>query len=261
MYQKEISPSSLLEALNSGDQLSKIAAMHASIGAPFSIDTIKTLMESADWVKRSAAMLACSGREDIPIEILKMGLNDQNQRVKISAIKSFIGKTPPNDLFIPILLNDDSKVCKAIVDVYKAYDIKKMPILRTFNPIKNVYIRCVGGVTIEAKIPEDAQVRGYYGIDCRTSKIKVIDIIGKLFDEQIAIPRHNMTVVYEISDIIEEEDFDMSSSLIGKGIPFVCSLKEAMEDPIIYLNDISPLNPISSKYYKYRKGAIIHVPN
>jgi hypothetical protein len=259
MNQPKLAISTLLAALSSNDQPSKIAAMKHSVGAPFPISVVISLMENSDWVKRCAAMLSCTGR-DVPMEILEKGLRDKNERVRIAAVKSFIGKVPPSKQFIHMLLNDDSKVCNAITEVYKAYDPEKMPLIRTFEPTGPVYIRCIGGVAAEAIVPDDAQVRGFFDVQCRASKVIITDIIGKLFDTTVAIPRHDTSVVYEKKDIIICEDFEMGTVLSGKGIPFVCTLKEAQEGIPRLDGDLSPINPLGARYLRSRKGATVRVP-
>ena len=162
-----------------------------------SVEIIERWLRDKDWVIRQAAMNACTSRTDIPLEIIERWLRDENQVVRQTAIR----------------------VCNSLGI--------KLPLIRTMEPPEMVYKKCLYDVIVVAKIPEDAQVRGDFGLKCRSDKAIIIDIIGDTYGEKLGISAYNSNMVYMIGDEIEIPDFDYSNEECSTGFHFFCTLDEA----------------------------------
>ena len=103
----------------------------------------------------------------------------------------------------------------------------KLPVIRTINPPKTVYKKCVGGVIVCAEIPDDAQVRGSVGRKCRASKALITDIIGEIAGEKVGISKHDMRTTYFAGDEVNIENFDFSDEECSTGYHFFCTISEA----------------------------------
>ena len=102
------------------------------------LEIIDRWLHDDDWRVRVAAMNACQGRE-VPMEIIDRGLHDDDCDVRVAAMNACQGR--------------------------------EVPIIRTFEPPKKVYKKCISGVIVIAEIPKDAQVRGNRGEKCRANII------------------------------------------------------------------------------------------
>ena len=124
------------------------------------------------------------------------------------------------------LKDEDWRVRQAAMNACKQAGIS-IPIIRTIEPPRNVYKKCVGGVIVVAEIPQDAEVRGKTTGKCRTNKAKIVDIIGDFAGEKVGISIWDKTTTYFIGDDVEIDDFDMSDEECSTGFHFFCTLKQA----------------------------------
>ena len=137
-------------------------------------------------------------KRQIPLEVIERWLTDRNWRVRAAAMNACNGRSD-------------------------------IPIIRTIEPPKTVYKKCLGGVIVCAKIPDNAQIRGNYGSKCRTNKAVITDIIGDFCGEKVGISSYDKKTTYYVGDEIEIEDFDYSCKECSTGFHFFCTLKEAKE--------------------------------
>ena len=93
-------------------------------------------------------------KRQIPVEVIERGLTDRDCYVRAAAMNACNGRSD-------------------------------IPVIRTIKPPKTVYKKCLGGVIVCAKIPNNAQVRGSYGSKCRTNKVVITNIIGDFFGEKV----------------------------------------------------------------------------
>jgi len=135
--------------------------------------------------------------KSLPIEIIERWLKDEDWRVRRAAMKLWLqaGNLPP--------------------------------LVRTIEPPSTVYKKCVGGVVIGASIPDYAQVRGGYGMKCRTNFAVITSINGTFGGESVGISLWDKTTAYFVGDEIEIDDFDMSNEECSTGFHFFCTLEEA----------------------------------
>jgi len=161
-----------------------------------SIETIERGLKDQDWRVRAAAMTACQGK-DVPLETIERWLKDQDCDVRAAAMTA----------------------CQA--------NGIKLPVIRTIDPPKTVYKKCVGGVIVCAEIPEDAQVRGSVGRKCRASKAYITDIIGEIAGEKVGISKYDMRTTYFAGDEVIVENFDFSDEECSTGYHFFCTIEEA----------------------------------
>ena len=141
-------------------------------------------------------MNACQGRE-VPLEVIQQGLKDSDWHVRSAAMNA----------------------CQA--------NGIKIPVIRTFEPPELVYKKCIMGVIIVAKIPDDAQVRGNIGGKCRASKAIITKVIGDICGEPVGISIHDKKTAYYEGDEIVIDDFDYSNEECSTGFHFFCTQKEA----------------------------------
>ena len=163
-----------------------------------SLEVIERWLKDSDYDVRTAAMNACNGRSNIPLEVIERWLTDSDWRVRIAAMNACNGRSD-------------------------------IPVIRTIEPPKIVYKKCLGGVIVCAKIPNNAQVRGNYGSKCRTNKAVITDIIGDFCGEKVGISSYDKKTTYYVGDEIEIENFDYSCKECSTGFHFFCTLKEAKE--------------------------------
>ena len=162
------------------------------------LEVIERGLKDSDWYVREAAMNACNGRSDIPIEVIERWLTDSDWRVRTAAMKACNGRSD-------------------------------IPVIRTIEPPKTVYKKCLGGVIVRAEIPDNAQIRGSYGSKCRTNKAVITDIIGDFCGEKVGISYFDKKTTYYVGDEIEIENFDYSCKECSTGFHFFCTLEEAKE--------------------------------
>lgn len=161
-----------------------------------SLETIKQGLFDNDCDVRTAAMNACQGK-DIPLEIIKQWLSDNDWRVRTAAM-----------------------------NWYKSVGLE-IPVIRTIEPPKTVYKKCLCDVIVCAEIPFDAHVRGYFGSKCRTNKATIVNVIGSFAGEQVGISKYDMKTTYFVGDEVEVEDFDLSDEECSAGYHFFCTIEEA----------------------------------
>lgn len=137
-------------------------------------------------------------KRQIPVEVIERWLTDSDYDVRTAVINA----------------------CNGGSDI---------PVIRTIEPPKTVYKKCLGGVIVCAKIPDNAQIIGNYGSKCRTNKAVITDIIGDFCGEKVGISSYDKKTTYYVGDEIEIEDFDYSCKECSTGFHFFCTLKEAKE--------------------------------
>lgn len=137
-------------------------------------------------------------KRQIPLEVIYRWLTDSDWRVRTAAMNACNGRSD-------------------------------IPVIRTIEPPKTVYKKCLGGVIVCAEIPDNAQIRGNYGSKCRTNKAVITDIIGDFCGEKVGISSFDKKTTYYVGDEIEIENFDYSCKWCSTGFHFFCTLKEAKE--------------------------------
>ena len=157
------------------------------------LEVIEKWLKDNDWRVRQAAMNACNGRE-VPLEVIERGLKDNDCDVRQAAMK---------------IASERGMVTRLI------------------DPPEKVYKKCLGGVLVVAEIPNDAHIRGQINGKCRASKAKIVDIIGDFYGEKLAISIYDCNTCYQIGDVVEIDDFDMSEEECSTGFHFFCSLELA----------------------------------
>ncbi len=103
----------------------------------------------------------------------------------------------------------------------------EIPTIRTIEPPKRVYKKCLCGIIVVAEIPITAQVRGKENAKCRASEAIIVDVIGDICGEKVGISKHDPKVIYEIGDLVIIDDFDYSNEECSTGFHFFCTEKEA----------------------------------
>lgn len=124
------------------------------------------------------------------------------------------------------LKDEDCDVRAAAMNACKANNIQ-IPVIRTIEPPKLVYKKCVGGIIVVASIPQDAQVRGSVGHKCRASKAVIKEIIGDLCGDPVGISKYDMRTLYYTGDKVEIDNFDFSDEGCSTGFHFFCTREEA----------------------------------
>ena len=137
-------------------------------------------------------------KRQIPLEVIERGLTDSDWRVRAAAMNACNGRSD-------------------------------IPVIRTIEPPKTVYKKCLGGVIVRAENPDNAQIRGSYGSKYRTNKAVITDIIGDFCGEKVGISSLDKKTTQYVGDEIEIEDFDYSCQECSTGFHFFCTLKEAKE--------------------------------
>lgn len=120
--------------------------------------------------------------------------------------------------------DEDWRVRAAALNACNGRDV---PIIRTFEPPKKVYKKCLGDVIVVAEIPKDAQVRGSLGNKCRSNKAKIVDVIGDVCGESVGISSYDLETTYYPGDVVEIENFDFSNKECSTGFHFFCTFDEA----------------------------------
>ena len=161
-----------------------------------SLEVIERWLKDDDCDVRAAAMNACQGRE-VLLEVIEQGLKDDSWRVRAAAMNA----------------------CKV--------NNMPIPVIRTIEPPKLVYKKCVGGIIVVASIPQDAQVRGSIGHKCRASKAVIKEIIGDLCGERVGISKYDLRTLYYAGDEVEIDNFDFSNEECSTGFHFFCTIEEA----------------------------------
>ena len=223
-----------------------------------SVETIKQWAQHKNWRIRRGAMYACEDRQDVPLEIIKQGLHDDHADVRDAAIEVCEGRVGITVEIIQQWMESTSEyvrqaamlACKGRQDVpleiiqqgmcddridvrnaaTEAYEGRQdRSLIRTFEPPEFVYKKCLGDVIVVAKIPEDAQVRGYENSKCRASKAIIVDIIGDVDGEKVGISSYDPSVIYAVGDEITVDNFNMSREECASGFHFFCTLEQAQK--------------------------------
>ena len=135
----------------------------------------------------------------VPLEIIQQWLKDEDWRVRSAAMK---------------LWN-------------KVTNNAPLPVIRTIEPPKKVYKKCLGDVIVEATIPQDAEIRGRIDGKCRTNKAKITGIIGTFGGVAVGISVYDGTTSYFAGDEVYVEDFDRGFEECSTGFHFFCDIKSA----------------------------------
>ena len=225
---KELSIEVIDRGLKDQDWRVRAAAMNAVQGrSDVPIEVIDRWLKDQDSDVRAAAMNAVQGRSDVPIEVIDRGLKDQDWRVRAAAMNAVQGRSDvPIEVIDRGLKDQDWRVRAAAMKWYESNGINP-PIVRTIEPPKLVYKKCVADVIVIAEIPLDAQVRGSAGNKCRASKATIVDIIGDFAGEKVGISKYDNRTVYFIGDEVEISGFDYSDEECSTGFHFFCALEEA----------------------------------
>ena len=248
------------------------------------LEVIERGLNDDDWRVRRAAINACQGRDDIPVDVIKRGFKDDDCDVRQAAINAFqsmdiplnvierwlkdndynirwtamdacLDKEIPLDVIERWLKNDDRCVRQAAMNACQNKEIPlhvikrwmndnncnvkwaaicyckqrgiENPTIRTIEPPKKVYKKCLNNVIVVATIPCDAEVRGNYNGKCRANKAKIIDIIGDFYGEKIGFSTYDDTTAYFIGDEIVIDDFDRGFEECSTGFHFFCTREQA----------------------------------
>ena len=189
------------------------------------LDVIERWLKDSDWRVRQATMNACQGK-DVPLDVIERGLKDFDWRVRQAAMNACQGKDVPLDVIERWLKDSDWRVRQAAVRYCEQRGIE-IPVIRTIEPPKKVYKKCLNNVIVVAEIPYDAEVRGRYDGKCRANKAKIIDIIGDFCGEKIGFSTYDYTTTYFIGDEVVIEDFDKSFEECSTGFHFFCTREQA----------------------------------
>ena len=234
---KELSPDVIERWLKDEDRDVRTAAMNACQGREdIPLEVIERGLKDKVCDVRYAAINACQGREDIPLDVIERWLRDKEWRVRLTAINACQSREDiPLDVIERGLKDEDCVVrtaamnaCQGREDIsLEVISREDIPLLRAFEPPEKVYKKCLGGVIVVANIPKDAQVRGENGKKCRANKAVITDIIGEFQGEKIGISIYDKTTMYKIGDVVEIEYFDISFEKCAPGFHFFCTEEEA----------------------------------
>ena len=211
--------------LKDDDWCVRQAAMNACIGRDVPLDMIERGLKDEIWCVRQAAMNACSGR-DVPLEVIERGVKDEDCNVRQAAISACAGRDVPLETIDRWLKNKGRRVRKAAMRQLKTQALVS-PIIRTIDPPKTVYKKCLAGVIVCATIPEDAQVRGTLTTKCRSDKAVIVDILGDICGEKVGVSIYDCKTMYFVGDEIVVDNFDISDEECSTGFHFFCTLSEA----------------------------------
>jgi hypothetical protein len=191
------------------------------------LNIIEIGINDKNWGVRAAAFNACQGKKEIPLDIIKKGLNDVVPNVRAAAMNACKGKNIPIDIIEKGLNDNNYRVITAAMDVCQI-NRKNIPLIRTFEPPKKVYKKCLKDIIIVAEIPKTAHVRGGYNKQCRASEAIIVDVIGDIYGEKIGISYNNNNyTIYKIGDKVIINDFDYSNKVCSTGYSFLCTKEEA----------------------------------
>jgi len=124
------------------------------------------------------------------------------------------------------LKDEDWRVRAAAMNACKVNNMP-IPVIRTIEPPKLVYKKCIGGIIVVASIPQDAQVRGSVDHKCRASKAVIKKIIGNLCGEPVGISKYDLKTRYYVGDEVEIDNFVFSNKECSSGFHFFCTRIEA----------------------------------
>ncbi|MGJ7024992.1 DUF5758 domain-containing protein [Petrimonas sulfuriphila] len=222
---KDIPLEIIEKGLNDSDWRVRTAAMNACQGKDIPLEIIEKGLKDSDCDVRTAAMNACQGK-DIPLEIIEKGLNDSDWRVRTAAMNACQGKDIPLEIIEKGLKDSDCDVRTAAMNACHKNGIKP-PVIRTIEPPKQVYKKCLCDIIVVAEIPQNAQVRGRVNAKCRASEAIIVDIVGDICGEKVGISKYDTKTIYEIGDHIIIDDFDYSDEECSTGFHFFCTKREA----------------------------------
>ncbi len=204
--------------LKDSDWCVRKAAMNACQGKDVPWEVIERGLKDSDWYVRQAAMNACQGK-DVPLEIIERGLKDSDWCIRQAAMNACQGKDVPLEIIERGLKDSDCDVRKTAMKIYKERGIS-FPVIRTIEPPKTVFKKCLGQVIVCATIPDDAEVRGTAGHKCRTNKAIITKVIGDFGGEPVGVSAYDKVTTYYEGDIIEVDDFDYSIEECSTGFHF-----------------------------------------
>ena len=88
-----ISAEVIKDGLDSYDSRLQLAALNACVGRDdIPLEWIENKLDDANWDIRTAAVNACAGRDDIPLEWIQKGLEDSDEDVRFAAINACAGR-------------------------------------------------------------------------------------------------------------------------------------------------------------------------
>ena len=225
MKRKQLSIEIIEKWLKDSDCDVRVAAMNACQGKDVPLEIIEKWLKDSDWRVRAAAMNACQGR-DVPLEIIEKWLKDSNWRVRAAAMNACQGKDVPLEIIEKGLKDSDLRVRAAAMNACKRNGIE-IPVIRTFEPPKRVYKKCLYDIIVVAEIPQNAQVRGRVNAKCRASEAIIVEIIGDILGEKVGISKYDAKTFYKIGDHIVIDNFDYSNEECSTGFHFFCTKREA----------------------------------
>ena len=222
---KDLSIETIERWLKDTDCDVRAAAMTACQGKDVPLEVIERGLKDTDCDVRAAAMTACQGK-DVPLEVIERGLKDTDCDVRAAAMTACQGKDVPLEVIERGLKDTSWRVRAAAMTACQANGIN-LPVIRTIDPPKTVFKKCIGGVIVCAEIPSDAQIRGSVGNKCRASKAHIVEIIGEIAGEKVGISKHDMKTTYFIGDDVDVQNFDFSNEECSTGYHFFCTIEEA----------------------------------
>ena len=184
---------------------------------------VEILFSNPDNRVKQAAAEACADIA-IPADQVFKWLNSHEYYQQLAAAYACAHDHEISSKYLGILLDIfNNDVHKVALDIKAT--IPSPPCASIIAPPSTVYKKCLGGVIIEAHIPEDAIVYGDIEGPCRANKAIITGIQGDYFGEKVGISIYDLTTTYRIGDIVEFdiEIFSRSKKPYGApGFYFFC---------------------------------------
>ena len=188
------------------------------------------------------------------VALIKKGLASYNWKTQQEAAKAFVGKNVRLNTILEYSCSD--RFSKRLAAMYASAGRKDVPDrwitegftaakdIATaarfaahrsgFQPYRTVEIRgevfkkCLNGVIVVARIPDDAEIRGRsYDGQYRSNKAEIVGIIGDFYGDAIGISTYDKKTKYRVGDKIIVHDFDFSIDTFAKGFHFFLTKEEA----------------------------------
>lgn len=160
---------------------------------------------------------ACQGVEFTLAEIDSWRRSSM-QHKRLAAAYASIGRTDIPDEWIIKLLNDPVKSVRNVAR--SLCRERNFPPIRSFEPPDYVYKKCLGGATVIAKIPADAEIRGNISGKARADKALIVDIEGDFYGEKVGVSMYDQETLYRVGDEVMIPDFDVSDKECSTGFHF-----------------------------------------
>ena len=228
-------------ALENMDKAVREAGVEAlrNIGPSMNFMAVKFINPLNSSSVRETLMHVCQGRKDIilPLNPNRMlrgelmavrGLSVEEETVlkwekgttKERAAALYARADEPNLPYVVIergLRDGDSLLREAALIVSRTHGY---PPYHSFKPKKTVFKKCVGGVILEAEIPESAEIRGDGRDGARANRAIIKNIENDYCGEKIGIAFYDCSTEYRVGNTVEINDFDMSLEECASGFHF-----------------------------------------